>query len=67
VSELFSLVTCICESNNSVFSTLFKYGKQKPNTDSRKFLTAEDVAVPAVTCNDSNDERCGLPYNVAYM
>jgi hypothetical protein len=67
VSELLSLVTCVCESKNTVFSNLFKYGKQKPNTDSQTILTTEDVAAPDVTRNDSSDKGSGLPYNVTYM
>jgi hypothetical protein len=67
VSELFSLVNCVCVSKNTVFSTLFKYGRQKPNTASRNIVTAENIAAPAVTRNGSSDEKSGLPYNVAYM
>ena len=55
VSELFSLVNCVCEKKNIVFNTLFKYGKQKPNIDSRKILTTKDVSAPAVTHNYSSD------------
>jgi len=44
---------------------LFKNGKQKPNTDSRKVLTTEDAAAPDATRNDSSDEGSGLSYNVA--
>ena len=65
MSESLSLATCVCESKNTVFSTLFKNGKQKPNTDSRKVLTTEDAAAPDATRNDSSDEGSGLSYNVA--
>ena len=58
---------CVCELKNTVFSTWFKYGRQKTNTDSRKILTAEDAASPAVTCNDSSDEGCGLPNNIMLL
>ena len=67
VSDLFSLVNCVCESKNVVFSSLFKFGEQKPNTDSRRILKTENSAALVVTRNDSSGEGCGLSYNVAYV
>jgi len=65
VSAYSSFVNCVCELKKTVFSTLFKYGKQETNIDSRKILTAEDLSAPAVTRNDSSEEGFGLPYNIA--
>jgi len=65
VSAFFSHVNCACELKNAVFSAMFKYGKQETNIDSRKILTAEDLAAPAVTRYDSSEDGSGLQYNVA--
>jgi hypothetical protein len=51
VSSVFSLVTRVCDPKKTVFTALFEYGKQKPNTDSRQTIQAPTSGAPAVTCH----------------